>query len=52
MDIITKKSDVNGIIHFPNLTKNFAPLFLQTVKFNPIFKIILKIIIANKNNPT
>ena len=44
MDISDKNIAVNGIIHFPNPTKNFAPIFLHTVKLNPIFKITLKTI--------
>ena len=35
---ITKKIEVKGIIHFPNLTKNLAPIVLHTLKFNTIFK--------------
>ena len=34
----TKKIEVKGIIHFPNLTKNLAPIVLHTLKFNTIFK--------------
>lgn len=51
MDISDKNIAVNGIIHFPNPTKNFAPIFLHTVKLNPIFKITLKTIPTIKGNP-
>lgn len=50
-DTITKKIEVKGIIHFPNLTKNLAPIVLHTLKFSTMFKTIFIMIPTNKRMP-
>ncbi len=50
-EIITRKMEVKGMIHFPNLTKNLAPIVLHTLKFSTIFKTTFITIPTDKRMP-